>query len=320
MLKVRVCEELEECSRIWAKAWPQASFFDLWPVRECFAKYFDRQPYFLVAEQSGKIEGLMALSWIENAQYWGHFPGETYQGKTWLEQNRIPVRSSKALAMLFDNIPGHVHLRYLAGESMLMDMSPIAVDEVGYLFLPGRYNFDFQNYMQSFSGKSRKKLAREIAELGKTGVSYRYDKYSDIQQLFQMNLNSFGYTSYFYDSRFLSSFEKLVDWLYQNDMLRVTTIMLGGRVAAIDIGALWGNSYTLLAGATHPDFPGVAKMINFHHMEWACGQRLDVVDFLCGDFGWKKRFHLNGIPLYEIKRKPEINNIQKVSPYIYANE
>ena len=321
MLKVRIVENLEECERIWNEVWPQECLFDLWPVRECFASCYNSQPYFIIAEQFGKIEGIIALSWVEDGQYFGHFPGETYQGKTWLEQNRILAHSPQVLSILLDNMPGPVHLRYLTGDSILEDLSPLAVDEVGYFFLPGSYNFSFQNYMQSFSGKSRKKLARELAVLEDIGVSYRYNDISDVQQLFKMNLESFGKKSYFADHRFLGSMEKLVNWLSGNGMLRITTILLRNTVAAIDIGALWGNSYTLLAGATNPQFQGVAKMINFHHMEWACRQGLEEVDFLCGDFGWKKRFHLTGRSLYEINRKTGWSIMDEyVAPRVLVHE
>jgi CelD/BcsL family acetyltransferase involved in cellulose biosynthesis len=76
--------------------------------------------------------------------------------------------------------------------------------------------------------------------------------------------------------------------------------MVGGRIAAVDMGAIWKNSYTLLAGGTHPEFPGIAKLINLHHMEWSCSQKFDTVDFLCGNFNWKERFHLTPRPLYEL--------------------
>ena len=46
------------------------------------------------------------------------------------------------------------------------------------------------------------------------------------------------------------------------------------------------------------DFPSVAKLINLHHMQRACRERLNLIDFLCGDFSWKKKFHLTENPLY----------------------
>lgn len=76
-------------------------------------------------------------------------------------------------------------------------------------------------------------------------------------------------------------------------------------MAAVDIGAVWNGIYTVVAGGACSDFPGVAKLINFHHLEWACGQQLREVDFLCGEFNWKNRFHLTPRPLYQmVKRVP----------------
>jgi hypothetical protein len=35
-----------------------------------------------------------------------------------------------------------------------------------------------------------------------------------------------------------------------------------------------------------------------HHLRRACDERLDCVDFLCGDFAWKPLFHLRPRPLF----------------------
>ena len=75
---------------------------------------------------------------------------------------------------------------------------------------------------------------------------------------------------------------------------------MAGAIAAVDVGAVWQNAYTVLAGGTNRAFPGVAKLINFHHLEVACHERFESVDFLCGDFGWKRRFRLVARPLYQI--------------------
>lgn len=306
MLQIRVCEDFDECALIWDRIWPQSCLFDLWQVRSCFATSFNRQPYFLVAEQHGKIEGLLALSWIDEGNYFGMYPGEVWQGKTWLEQNKIPVSSPRILAELLASVPASTYLRYLSPEAVSLSKRPAAVDEVGFLFFPAAVDYSFETYLHEFSGKSRKKIFRELERLENLGVSYRYDHFEDIDLLFEMNQQNFGPSSYFADPRFLNSFERFAVWLEENGLLRVTTLMLGGEVAAVDVGAIWRDSYTVLAGCAHPDFPGVAKMINFHHLEWACRQRIESVDFLCGDFGWKKRFHLSERPLYEMRLKPSI--------------
>jgi hypothetical protein len=250
---------------------------------------------------------MMALSWIAEEKYYGHFPGEIWHGKTWLEQNKILASSPEAFRLLWDMAPAETVIRYLDHPYRPSWGSHMSLDEVGYLFYPRQVGYRFDKYWHDFSGKSRKKIMRELNILEASGTSFRYDRLSDIELMLRLNLDRFGSESYFSDTRFMKAFVDLAAWLYDNQMLRVTTVLIGGEVAAVDMGAVWQNSYTVLAGGTHADFNGVAKLINLHHMEWSCRQRFSCVDFLCGDFNWKNRFHLTPRPLYQIKKTlPEV--------------
>ncbi len=302
MTNIRICNDLEEARRLWHRHWPQRSLFDLWGVRSCFQMYYDRDPWFVVAEQHDAFAGMLALSWIPELHCFGHFPGEVWCGKTWLEQNRILACSPEVVYLMEAHTPGEINIRYLVATDFDRHGFLDAVDEIGYLFYPGLYDYSFQNYMRGFSGKTRKKIRHEVSRLERQGVSYRFDHLPDIDGLFRLNLESFEDKSYFSDLRFLRSFENLAAWLHANGMLKITTILVGGKVAAVDLGAVWNKHYTVLAGGTCPDFPGIAKVINFHHLEWACQQRCLSVDFLCGDFNWKNRFHLTPRPLYRFFR------------------
>jgi len=307
VIRVRISEDVEECRRLWQQTWPATCLFDLWQVRACFQAHFHAPLCCLVAEEKGRVRGFLPLSWIPEAGCYGFFPGETWRGKTWLEQNKIVAREEGVFHDLLDQIPGPACIRYLTRECVPDNGEQVFEDEVGYLFFPGLYGYSFENYMEQFSGKSRKKLRREIAALEDKGVVFRHNDVQDLEHLFRLNLESFSEFSYFKDARFLGAFEALAAWLHDNGHLRITTVLIGGRIAAVDMGALWGATYTVLAGGTHPDFPGVAKLINFHHLEYACRSRLGVADFLCGDFGWKQRFHLTPRPLYEIQCPPAMD-------------
>ncbi|UCF93222.1 MAG: GNAT family N-acetyltransferase, partial [Desulfobacterales bacterium] len=94
------------------------------------------------------------------------------------------------------------------------------------------------------------------------------------------------------------SFRSLAHFLQAKGWLRFTTVLIAGEPAAVDLGCLYRGVYTLLAGGTNLHFPGVAKLINLHHMQRACRERMQQVDFLCGDFNWKKLFHLTPRPLF----------------------
>jgi hypothetical protein len=56
-----------------------------------------------------------------------------------------------------------------------------------------------------------------------------------------------------------------------------------------------------------------------HHITYACEQKLDSVDFLCGDFNWKTLFHLTPAPLYVIEGKPELTSEEAVSEFSYLS-
>jgi len=155
-----------------------------------------------------------------------------------------------------------------------------------------------QNYFREFSRKSIKQILREVAAIEQLGVSYRYDEIADFDLMVEMNISRFGADSYFYDARFKESFRSLANFLKEKGWLRFTTILIKREPAAVDMGCLYRNVYTVMAGGTNNRFRGVAKLINLHHMQWACQQRVSQVDFLCGDFHWKKMFHLTPRPLF----------------------
>lgn len=291
------------CEEVWRRLMPEEFVSDLWEVRECFDRHYRRPPHFLVAQDQAGVRGLLPLSWIEESGCYGYFPGETWEGHTWLEQNRLPGAHEGLLRPLLDASPAPYQLRYLLPPEGLPE-SEWVVDEVGYLFLPPHYDYDLENYFQAFSRKSAKRVRREIAEVEAWGAAYRYDSLSDFDLLVRLNLDRFGDQSYFADPRFLASFRDLAHFLNDQGWLRFTTILLNDEVAAVDMGCVYRGTYTLVAGGTHGGYPGVAKLINLHHMRRACEERFERVDFLCGDFSWKKLFHLTPRPLYVLTNPP----------------
>jgi hypothetical protein len=293
---IRMVTDLDECQMLWQSVMPGEYITDLWEVRACFQQHFRRPPNFIVIEDSQGISGLLPLSLIEELRCYGYFPGETWHGKTWLEQNRICFRNG-GMQTLLTGIQLPYHLRYLAANGNAQ-VNGTVVDEIGYLFSPPKYEYDIRNYFAEFSHKSIKQILREIAALEKSGVTYRYDDIADFDLMIQLNASRFGAESYFYDPRFRESFRSLAHYLHDQGWLRFTTVLIGGEPAAVDMGCFYGGVYTLLAGGTNAGFPGVAKLINLHHMQRACHEHIPQVDFLCGDFNWKKLFHLTPRPLF----------------------
>lgn len=296
MTGFRVVTDLDECQAIWMAVTPSEFITDLWAVRECFHRHYRNEPYFIVAENDKGINGLLPLSRVEKPQCYHYFPGETWHGKTWLEQNRIFSRDG-VFAELLAHCPSVYRLNYLLPEQHLAEAGAV-VDELGYLFHPPRYEYNIENFYEEFSRKSSKRMKRDIESIEELGVTYRYNNLADFEYIADLSIKRFGEDSYFSDKRFRDSFRSLMHYFNENEMLRITTVIINNILAAVDVGCIYRGTYTLLAGGTHWAFPGVAKLINMHHMKYACEQKLKTVDFLCGDFSWKKLFHLTPRPLH----------------------
>ena len=249
MYNLRIITDLGQCRDIWNRTVPQETVWDLWEFRACFHEHYRRPACFIAAEDSKGLTGLLPLSWIEESQLYGYFPGETWQGKTWLEQNRVPA-NNRMLKFMLNNCPGTYHLRYLLPSQGYGTQDKSVVDEVNYSFRPSDYKYDIENYFQVFSKKSSKNIKREIASL-QLGASYRYDDISDFEHLVRLNINNFGDSSFFYDIRFCESFRSLMHYLDDMGWLRITTVIINGDIAAIDIGCIYRGNYTLFGGGTN---------------------------------------------------------------------
>jgi hypothetical protein len=319
MFKLSVITDISECQKIWERVIPEESIFDLWEVRDCFQRHFKRPPYFVVAEKDGNTLGLLPLSWIDESKTYGYFPGETWNGKTWIEQNRIYATNDRIMNEFFKFVKIPYYLRYII--PVMNQEDNYSVDEIGYIFKPEKYEYNMNRYFEEFSGKSRKRLRRELESFKEQGANFRYNELDDFSALIRLNISRFGNNSYFADKRFRDSFYSLMYLLNDKEYLRITTILIKDEIAAVDMGCIYNGVYTLLAGGTNVDFPGVAKLININHMDWACKEKIKVVDFLCGDFFWKKQFHLTPRPLYLISNEKLENKIStdfKSKKLIYA--
>jgi hypothetical protein len=295
-ITIRTVSDLDECQAIWRAVTPAEVITDLWEVRDCFQRHFQRPVKFLVVEDNAGVSGLLPLSFIEELRCYGYFPGETWHGKTWLEQNRLYLRTAEPQTLLSRfRLP--YHLRYLCPQGHL-PQSELTIDETGYLFSPPKYDFSIENYFQEFSHKSIKQILKDVAGLERMGVSYRFDDLSDFDLMIRLNISRFGADSYFFDRRFRESFRSLAYFLHENGWLRLTTVLIENEPAAVDMGCIYRGVYTLMAGGTNHRFPCVAKLINLHHLQRACEEHMHQVDFLCGDFNWKKLFHLTPRPLF----------------------
>jgi hypothetical protein len=249
-------------------------------------------------EDAQGVAALMPLSYVRQTEMFVAFPGEVWNGKTWSERNPVYLREPRFLYEILHACPDRTYLRYLDFPCNGL-LSGADLDEVGYALYPGEFGYDVDRYIQRLSRKRFKDINKTIGTLLSREHRFHVNRLNDFDLMVQMNVNSFGTNSYLHDPRFRESVRDLMHALHRTGSLHMVSLDIEGRTAAVDLGALHNDIYTVFLGGTHPSYLGVAKVMNMNHIRFACGQRLTKVDFLCGDFHWKKLWHLDPEPLYK---------------------
>jgi hypothetical protein len=289
--------DLDECKRLWEVFVRPQNISNLWEFRLCFQRHFKWEPYFLILKDRKGIAGMLPLSYLEEPETFVFFPGETWKGKTWNERSPLYVREKKFLPELFFSCPERTYLRYIDLSNRFL-LSFLDVDEIGYALYPGRLGFDLTRYYDRFSNKKLKDIRKTIRALTNDESTFHLNRLEDFDLLVDMSLQRFGSESYLYDDRFTKSFRDSMHFLHRRGWLRMVSLEIKGKTAAVDMGALFNGTYTVFLGGTDSDFPGIAKAMNMQHIEFAFKERISKIDFLCGDFHWKKLWHLDPEPLY----------------------
>jgi hypothetical protein len=298
MMRIGFVTDLDLCEDLWHAYVEPRLISDTWGYRLCFHRHFKNDVRFLLIEDSQGVAALLPLSYVRQTEMFVAFPGEVWNGKTWSERNPVYFREPQFLFEVLHACPDRTYLRYLefSFDGLL---SGADLDELGYVLYPGELGYDVDRYIQRFSRKRFKDINKTIGSLLGREHRFHINRLNDFDLMVQMSVNFFGTNSYLHDPRFRESLRDLMYALHRTGRLHMVSLDIEGRTAAVDLGALHNNIYTVFLGGTDPLYLGVAKVMNMHHIRFACEQRLAKVDFLCGDFHWKKLWHLNAEPLYK---------------------
>jgi hypothetical protein len=258
-------------------------------------------------EEGGNIYGVLPLSHVDSLDIMTFFPGETWKNKTWLERTPIYAINQDILYRLLSDCTERTHLRYIEYDSEHLP-EQMAVDEIGYVVYPGLLNYDRENYRSRFSNKKFKSIMRDVNTILDMGASFHINQAEDFELLVEMSIERYGDESYLQDTHFRSSFRDIIGFLNQKGYLRMVSLELEGKTMAVDVGAIYRGVYTIFLGGVFSRVPGLPKVMNMHHIDYALKNRVYKVDFLCGDFNWKKLWHLDEEPLFKLV-SPDLEEI-----------
>ena len=250
-------------------------------------------------EEGGNIYGVLPLSHIDSLDIMAFFPGETWKNKTWLERTPIYAVNRDILYRLLSDCAERTYLRYIEYDPECLPEQMIA-DEIGYVVYPGLLNYEKDNYRTRFSNKKFKSIMRDVNTILDMGASFHVNRVEDFDLLVEMTIERYGEESYLQDTRFRKSFRDVIKFLEQKGYLRMVSLELEGKTMAVDVGAIYNGVYTIFLGGIFSRVPGLPKAMNMYHIDYALNNMMYKVDFLCGDFNWKKLWHLDEEPLFKL--------------------
>lgn len=292
--------QMDKCEQLWKTFIIPKCVSDLWEFRLCFHKHFHHKPVFLVMEDQSGIAGLVPMSYVQKLDTYFMFPGEIWNNRTWLERTPVYVRDDYSINDLLKACPENSYLRYLEISDGSMDYD-FSEDEIGYVMYPVDLDCNIDYYFKRFSNKKLKAINKVIRSYSDQGCEIYINRMEDYNRLVDMSIQQFGSRSFMYDKRFQRSFNDVLKFLHSNKMLRIISCVIGGELVAVDIGAIYKGIYTVFLGGTDSRFPGIAKLMNMNHIQYSFSEKLNKIDFLCGDFHWKLLWHLDQEVLYRFE-------------------
>ena len=283
MMTKKMITDLGACKRLWDSFVQIANLSDLWDFRFCFHKHYQHSLHFLTFEERQEVLAVLPLVHHPDKDIYVFFPGETWNGKTWLERTFVYCRRPQEIGRFLSGCPEQTYLRYIDWDDA-PSVSEFEIDEIGYLLRPQDFAYDLEAYYKRFTWKKLKAIKKEIASLLSPGSSWHINRLSDYDLLVNMNLGKFGDTSYFYDSRFAESFRDVMHMLAQRGWLRMVSLQIGGETVAVDMGALFNNTFVGFLGGTPSDFSAVDQAVNMQQSAFCCQQPGSQADLPGGGF------------------------------------
>ncbi len=302
-LLFRVETDLSQCQLLWEEFSPNESLFDLWDFRLAFWRGYQYQPYFITLSFQGKVISVLPL-WFdkEDKQY-------TWFGGSWPDENIFFSRLPKTIPLLLKLIPGKTRLFCIRSQGGVTNQGNfLEMDEEKYIL-------DLKNFssLDDFWGTLRKKkrynLKRDWKRIQALKPEIIINDFSHLETLFKLNINRFkgmvldDSKSTFLPKEKQKTFKEIIN-LAKDYQVRMVSIIIKGKIVAVDLVALYKQTYYCLAGGCDVgNYSGLGTFANLQLIKDAIElENIDLIDFLQGNVNWKASWQLGTRPLFKFTK------------------
>mgnify|MGYP001609968366 CR=1 FL=1 len=293
-LKLKVETNFNNCHQLWQKFSPQKSLFDTWNFRYAFWLGYHHQPYFMTILFKDEPVACLPLWYEEDRKAFRWF------GSWWQEDNTFLTLHESLIPIILKILPKPAVLNAILCSPEMANKFRFTIDDPKYvLHLKGLNSAN--DFLTRFRKKRRYNLKRDRKKILAQNPKTIFNRFSDLKHLIDISMTRFhdkGEDSDWEDLGRVKTFEAVISHA-QEYQPRMITTEIKGKIAGVDLVAIYKNTYYLLkCGYDIDNFPGVGNYTNLLQINDAISLGMEKMDFLEIGYGWKEKL-LEEVPLYQ---------------------
>lgn len=306
-LTFKVETDLEKCHQLWEEFSFKESVFDLWNFRLAFYNAYQFQPYFLTLSLKQETLAVIPLWYDSEDQKYVWFGGN------WPEDNKFFTKNNQIIPLLLKLIPGKVVLDCIEPQTGITDQSIFQPDSEKYILdINGFQNLD--DFLSILKKKKRYNLKRDLKKINQMKPKFVCDNFDHIDDLFRLNVASFGQMvleenhSTLSSSKKQEAFRQMIK-LAGDYQVRMNSIIIDGEIASVDFAVVYKDNYYCFNGGCNIEkFSGLGTVANLKLIEDAINLKKKRIDFLqiVDDekiLSWKLAWKFRPLPLFKFIKK-----------------
>ena len=296
-LRLEVVSEIDQAQVLWQEFSSFQTLFDTFEFRLAFFKAYQPRLHFVTLKNDNQVVGLLPLQYENDQEKYFWF------GSWWQEENKFLVKDELYIPLLLAVCPLPVSLNAISFDLPIWIQKVIEfkADDPKYILKLDEVR-SLDDYLATLNKKMRYNLRRDVRIIEAQKPEITIDNFSDFDGLVELSKQRFlqkGEDTDWKDERRVEAFRKVIElgrkfFSYQ---IRMITVKIGSRLAAVDLVAIFNNCYyPLKCGYNVRDFPGIGNYVNLLEIKDVLDLGLNKMDFLEIDYGWKDKW-FESIPL-----------------------
>ncbi len=286
-ITIKKITDVNEAKKIWDQLSPKNTIYDDWDFRYIYSNLIGSKINFIVLYFDNEAVSLLPLELTEDNLifFGGNFTEDnkffTKKGFEKYEIEILQFISNENYKL------GYMESKYANSEF---------VDNV--YFLPLENLKDKNSYIDAFwSGKARQNLRSQIRKLESLNLEVKYNVFSDVNKMIELNKKRFGPSSTF--NRFPKRQEYLMKLSESFESYSIS-IYINGQLESVGFSIKFNDTYYGFNSGTNNNYNGLGKYLILEKIQQAIKSGASYYNARSGNLGWKENFGFTPKPQYRI--------------------